>query len=453
MSQVTPESPSVSADVQPAPTSLGGMLRQVGPGLILSAIIVGAGELIVTPKLGAEVGFQLLWFIILGCLVKVFVQIELGRYAILRGRTTLEALDALPGPRIVVSWVMWIWLGMYLCLVPQVAGILGGTATALKLGGVEIPVGVLAVSIAASCAILLVVGRYRLVESVSTLLVGAFTLTTLVAVVALQFTPYAVTAAQLGSGLSFELPPSLATAFGAFGLIGVGASELIYYPYWCLEKGYARKVGPDDGTEAWKQRAAAWLRVMRLDAWMSFAFYTTVTIAFYLLGAAILHAKQLQVESSRMIETLSFMYRDAFGEWSLPLFVGGAVAVLYSTIFCATASNARLLADALSLFKLKRYRDAGHRMRWVKISCVILPVAITVTFLTLGNPVQLVFLGAVAQGLMLPFLAVASLYFHYKNPYRELRARPLSLVGLVVAAALMVALGVYQVATELIRWV
>src|SRR6185436_20391924 len=117
-----------------------GILRHVGPGLIISAIIVGSGELIVTPKLGAEEGFKLLWFIILGCLLKVFVQIELGRYALTSGRTTLEALNTLPGPRLIVSWVLWLWLAMYICLVPQVAGMVGGVATSLKLGGINVSI-------------------------------------------------------------------------------------------------------------------------------------------------------------------------------------------------------------------------------------------------------------------------------------------------------------------------
>ncbi|MGZ8937669.1 MAG: Nramp family divalent metal transporter, partial [Limisphaerales bacterium] len=230
-------------------------MRQLGPGLIISAVIVGSGELIVTPKLGAEEGFKLLWFIILGCVLKVFVQIELGRYAITRGRTTLQALNTLPGPRILVSWVLWIWLAMYLCLVPQVAGMVGGAATALKLGGVAIPVSTLAILIGATTAILLIIGRYQLVEKSSIIMVAIFTFTTMVAVGALQFTEFAVTGAQLASGFTFQMPASLITAFGAFGIIGVGASELIYYPYWCLEKGYAAKVGPDDGTPEWREAA------------------------------------------------------------------------------------------------------------------------------------------------------------------------------------------------------
>lgn len=441
--QTAPIAPA--SEICDAPKHLGGVLRQVGPGLIISAIIVGSGELIVTPKLGAEEGFKLLWFIILGCLLKVFVQIELGRYAITRGGATLEALNTLPGPRIVVSWVLWLWLGMYLCLVPQVAGMVGGVATSLRLGGADVPVSLLAVLIGASCAILLIIGRYRLVESVSTVMVGIFTLTTMIAVGALQFTEFAVTPAQIASGFTFSLPDSMVTAFGAFGIIGVGASELIYYPYWCLEKGYARRAGPDDGTEAWQLRVRGWLRVMRIDAWISFFIYTAATIAFYLLGAAILHAKQLKVESSKMIDTLSNMYLSAFGQWSFWLFLVGAIVVLYSTIFGATASNARLLADALSIFGLRRYANAEDRMRWVKISCVILPVAFTSVFLIFGNPVTLVFWGAIAQGIMLPFLAGAALYFHFTNPRKDLRARPASLCALTLAALLMAALGIYQV--------
>jgi len=244
----------------------------------------------------------------------------------------------------------------------------------------------------------------------------------------------------------------LATAFGAFGIIGVGASELIYYPYWCLEKGYARKLGPDDGTDAWKQRAKGWLRVMRIDAWVSFALYTTTTVAFYLLGAAVLHAKQLKVQNEQMIEVLSYMYRETFGEWSLWLFLLGAIAVLFSTIFGGTASNARLLVDALGLFGIKRYRTEAERISWIKLSCVLLPVAFTSVFLIFGNPVHLVFWGAVAQGLMLPFLAGGALYFHFTSPHRELRARPLSLACLMFAALLMAALGVYQVVNEVSRW-
>jgi manganese transport protein len=443
-----PTSPATPGRVPP-PRSVGGVLRQLGPGLIISAVIVGSGELIVTPKLGAEAGFKLLWFIILGCLLKVFVQIELGRHAVLRGQTTLVGLNTLPGPRVVVSWVLWLWLAMYVSLVFQVAGMVGGVARVFSLAGLTLSVNGLAAGIGAVTAVLLVVGRYRMVETLSTVFVGLFTLATLVAVMLLQGTPFAVTGAQLASGFTLGMPDKLVTAFAAFGIIGVGASELIYYPYWCLEKGYAKNIGPDDGTVEWRENAKGWLKIMRTDAWVSFGLYTTTTLAFYLLGAAILHAKSLKVENSQMIETLSLMYREVFGEWSFWMFLVGACAVLYSTIFGATASNARLAVDALDLFKIKHYRDSAERLRWLKYACVALPVAFTTVFILVGAPVSLVFIGAVGQGLMLPFLAGAAIYYHFTNPHRELRAGKGSLACLVVASLLMAALGVYQVISTL----
>jgi manganese transport protein len=332
------------------PSSLRGIVRHLGPGFIITATIVGSGELIVTPKLGAAVGFTLLWFIVAGCALKVFVQIELARVAVASGRSTLEALDSMPGPRARVSWILWLWLLMYVSLVFQVGGIVGGIASVFAELGAGASPRVWALPVGLSCAALLASGRYRPVERTCTVMVALFTLSAVISVAALQWTPYHLTAAQIASGFRFSLPPSFGVAFAAFGVIGVGASELIYYPYWCLEKGYASHVGTDDGTAEWAGRARGWMRVMKADALLSLVLYTSITVAFYLLGAAILHARGLDVTNDQLIHVLSQMYRQTFGEWTTAIFLVGAFFVLYSTFFGATAANARLAADAVQLF-------------------------------------------------------------------------------------------------------
>jgi Mn2+/Fe2+ NRAMP family transporter len=425
------------------------MFRQIGPGLIIAAVIVGSGELIATPKLGSEVGFTLLWFIILGCLLKVFIQIELGRFAIARGMTTIEAMNTIPGPRLVVSWLVWLWLLMYVALVFQVAGMVGGIAKIFELAGSTWSNQLWGFLVVSSAALLLLTGRYRLVERVSTAMVALFTVCTIIAVAALQWSPYAISAADIASGFTFHLPTDFTVAFGAFGIIGVGASELIYYPYWCLEKGYARHVGPRDNTPSWFHRAKGWIRVMKVDAWASFCIYTLATVAFYLLGAAVLFRKGLVVEDGDMITTLSHMYQESFGAWGMTIFLVGGVIVLFSTFFGATASNARLFADALSVFRLKKYRSSEDRVPMVKIACVLLPMASFLVYVLMEKPVTLVFIGAVAQGLMLPFLALAALYFRFKQTDRPLRPGALWTTFLTLAAVAMMAVGVYQVTTQL----
>jgi hypothetical protein len=145
-----------------------------------------------------------------------------------------------------------------------------------------------------------------------------------------------------------------------------------------------------------------------------------------------------------MIETLSHMYRETFGEWSLWLFLVGAWAVLYSTVFGATASNARLFADALSIFGIVRYETPEYRARLVRLGCV-LPIAYTGVFLVFGAPVTLVFVGALAQGLMLPFLAWAALHFRFRETEAGLQPGVLWTVCLCLSALAMAALGLYQV--------
>src|SRR5215213_4711477 len=83
--------------IEDPPRGFGRTIRQIGPGLILAGAIVGTGELIQTTHLGAKAGFVLLWLVLLSCFVKVFVQIELGRYAIASGRPTMSAFKGIGG--------------------------------------------------------------------------------------------------------------------------------------------------------------------------------------------------------------------------------------------------------------------------------------------------------------------------------------------------------------------
>ncbi len=131
----------------------------------------------------------------------------------------------------------------------------------------------------------------------------------------------------------------MATAFGVFGITGVGATELFYYPYWCLEKGYARYVGPRDGSDDWYRRARGWIRVMYLDAWTSMIVFTISTVSFYFMGAAVLHPQGLNPKGQEMIATLSHMFVDTFGSWTRIVFLVGAGAVLFKTLYLSCAGT------------------------------------------------------------------------------------------------------------------
>lgn len=68
------------ADIEEPPHTLAGALRRIGPGMLLTASIVGTGELIATTRMGADVGYVMLWVIVLSCVAKTIVQAVWGRY-------------------------------------------------------------------------------------------------------------------------------------------------------------------------------------------------------------------------------------------------------------------------------------------------------------------------------------------------------------------------------------
>ena len=133
-SEAAPES-SKATTVETPPTSILGILSRLGPGLIIAGSIVGSGELIGTTKTGAQAGFWLLWLIVIGCVIKVFVQVELGRDAIVRGKTTLSALSEVPGPAVKGhgNWLIWYYFLMFFAGLGQLGGIIGGVGQSMAL--------------------------------------------------------------------------------------------------------------------------------------------------------------------------------------------------------------------------------------------------------------------------------------------------------------------------------
>ncbi len=626
MPQTAPSAPapkpsgpaSDSADmklIETPPTTIGGILMRLGPGLIVAGSIVGSGELIATTATGAQAGFTLLWLILIGCVIKVFVQVELGRFSLVTGQTTMTGLNSVPGPVISLSlsgdpkkkplrgnWIVWYWFLMFMASIAQLGGIVGAVGQALAISapiteggrnynayaeaetqlivvqsewglwrdattnrdydgeqdpakemiralattydyerranaafkplkkaerdaaddaekraqfvaelaaiesaakflvkeptedmqrlvayaslyifydakletarqsfekdekdefaaksaaelrdrcdylrglidGLEVKTNssvlaeltaarkssrppdpiddkLWATLVTAITVVVLVMGRYGLIQSFSTAMVGLFTLITVVNLFMLQTHPtWQVDFSDIIDGMRFRLPEgntwsSLATALATFGIIGVGASELVTYPYWCIEKGYARFTGPRNSSPEWAERARGWMRVMRWDAWCSMVVYTFATVAFYLLGAAILGRTSLDPKGPEMIRYLSVMYEPVFGGIAQGMFLFGSFAVLYSTFFVANASLARVFSDVLRVLNLARDGDEGHRAR-VRILSGILPITCC-SFYWMGfEPQGLVLFSGFMQATMLPMVAGAALYFRY----------------------------------------
>ncbi len=492
----------ISAGTETPPTSLGATLLKLGPGLVVAGSIVGSGELIATTKTGAAAGIALLWLIIIGCLIKVFVQIELGRYSIINGETTLSALNRVPGKLGKANWIIWFWFFMMMAGILQLGGIVGGVGQSMAIampmtgdfveaialpdsgeiafynewtddfenghlkfrelpaneqeriqqGHERIGKALEAIGDRGTAAIatvragekikdpwtlddriwatlvglitvaLLYNGRYGVIQSISTVLVISFTFLTIGNVIALQMTAdWSLSTAEFIKGFSFSLPDqgdkweSLGIALATFGIIGVGATELITYPYWCIEKGYARYTGKRTDDDAWEKRARGWMRVMHYDAFLSMVIYTLATMAFFIMGVAVLYREGRNPDGMRMVSTLSSAYIPIFGEYAKWMFLCGAIAVLYSTFLVATGGHSRMYTDALKIYGFIGRNDQEAHNRSLSTLCVIIPITCVALHWTGINPVQAVLLSGMMQATMLPMIGFGALYLRYTS--------------------------------------
>ncbi|TCP54964.1 Mn2+/Fe2+ NRAMP family transporter [Tamaricihabitans halophyticus] len=440
-------------DVREAPTTFVGRLRYLGPGIVLTAAVVGSGELIVTTSLGAQAGFALLWMVIVGATVKVWVQMELARWAILNGKTALAGYSTVP-PRIGrMGWINWLWIGLDFAKTFQRGGVIGGTAAACSilwpimgdpLSGSSLTMWTVIITVVTVA--LLRSSKYSVVERITTCSVAIFTLCTITIVVLLPWTPFAYSAGDLGTGLSFMIPAgTVGLAVAMFGSTGVGADDMTNYTYWCLEKGYARWTGPDDGSEARAKRAEGWLKVMRLDVFVSWLICTVSTLAFYLMGASVLHPQNLVPEGNDIITTLSRIYTDILGPWAEYLFLFGAIAVLFSTNVTSCAAVPRLWTNTLGLLGVLDWHDPKARARGIRIFTYCLPVLWAAMFLFVQSPLVMFQIGAIATGIFL--LAVLFAVWRLRSTEVEDRFKenPLLTLALVLASIGITVLGIYTI--------
>ena len=388
-------------------------LKFLGPGFILSASIVGSGELIATTVLGAEGGFITFWVILVSCLIKVAIQLEFGKNTILTGKPVMTSFSSLPGPK---NWAVWSTFILTGFKIIQLGGMIGGASIALNLLLPSLSPFLLAFLLGVIASLLIYKNYYKLVERTSMFMVFGFTLFTLASLIAVSFSPYSFGLSSILSGLTFELPPHLLfVAIGAFGITGVASDEIIAYTYWCLEKGYAKFTGVNDGTEEWKQRANGWIKVMYLDAFVAMLIYTMVTSAFYLLGAAILYGNKEIPSGNQLIETLANIYTQTLGEGARTMYITGAFFVLFSSVFATLAYWTRLLPDIFGELGWINWNDVRIRNKWVAILAWTLPVSWALAFAFLKLPAFMVLSGGVVGSVLLLLVVYAGVQFRLRN--------------------------------------
>lgn len=417
-----------------------------GPGFVWIVASVGSGSVLFTPRVGSRYEYDLLWAALLVILLVWVVIREVGRYTVVTGRSILAGYHDLPGPR---GWAVW------LIVVPQmiasaviVAGIAGlvGSALMIALPGAYMTWAL--GGIVVSC-LLVISGRYRWVERVSTLMAGVLVLSAFVTAAVVAPSPGA-----LSAGLVPRFIPDLDLYFIIpwLSFVVAGPAAVLWYSYWLLAREYGGPPG-ESGETAGEPAGAAgadatarlrdWLRVMSTTAAIGVVGGGAVSLAFLVLGTELLAPAGVMPEGIAVAEDLSRLLADVWGAAGFWLLILGIVIALWGSILANQDGFGRLYADATLLVAPRRWVSrftrgqdaAGVRRRLQNLFTVgLLTVAPILIVLIARDPVRMLSVGGILAAAHMPLVVLLTLHVNRTRLPGELRPGPWSTAGAVAAA-------------------
>ncbi|MER6768555.1 Nramp family divalent metal transporter [Streptomyces bacillaris] len=406
--------------------------KYIGPGIVVAATGVGAGDLVATLIAGSKFGYTLLWAAVIGCLVKISLAEAAGRWHLATGRTLFDGWRSLGA-----------WTTVYFAVYVVVWGFIYG-ATAMSSSALPIVAlfpdgpGLKFWAIVTGLIGLAFVwfNRYAVFEKVMTVLVGIMFV--VVVYVAARVVP------DVGAsfaGLVPVLPDgSLLYTLGLIGGVG-GTITMAAYGYWVNAKGWSN---------------SSWMKVMRLDNRVAYVTTGIFVVAMLVVGAELLHASQIALTSGdRGLIDLGKVLEDRFGGATATLFLVGFFATSFSSLIGVWHGVSLMFADFVERFRAPAGGEKEHagpevvdrQQRSVPFRAYLLWLTFPpMALLWLDEPFGLVIAYGVLGAFFMPFLALTLLWLlNSSRTPREWRNGWVSNGMLALAGLLFVVLCVQQV--------
>lgn len=409
----------------PVQLSSGGLLqwlRYFGPGAIIASVTIGSGETVFASRGGALFGYALLWCFLGGGAMK-FVQVyTAARYMTLSGEHPIERWRYLPGPQ---GWAVWtLALVTVLCFPLWLSGL------PMMLGGLTVWIGGLegdgvwgderlwGTLFAAGAIALTMVQSYGAMERTQTAIVGLLLAFILLAAfscrpdwLAVAYGSLVPTVPAYPVWVAAKYPVVASRSpwleLGTYlGAVGGGSQDYFGYIGMLREKGWglvgrtgpAGRAGVHISDDEENVRAGRhWLRAPLADAIASFSCVVLFTMAFMILGAALLHPKQT-VPSGLHLLSVQAEFLTGLHPRLLYLYQAGVFAAFFGTILGAYELYVRTTHECLRPVSTRiRELPLAQLRPWVVGYCGLGGIALMWLG---GSPVQIVTPAALFGGVL-----------------------------------------------------
>jgi Mn2+/Fe2+ NRAMP family transporter len=407
----------------------------LGPGILVAATGVGAGDLATAAFAGNKLGVTVLWAVVLGAFLKFVLNEGLARWQLATGETLLEGAVGRLG--------RLVWLGFlgYLVLWSFFVG-----AALISASGVAL-VAIIPVFDDLDHG-KIVLGMLQSLAGVGLVLAGGFGMfrKVMLACIGLMFVTVVATAIRLCADwpgvVSGLLVPSIPDAGGMgigwtvalMGGVG-GTLTVLCYGYWMQETG---RSGPES------------LRQCRLDLALAYAGTAVFGICMVIIGSAL--PELPSGGGATLIVRLADLLEGNLGSIARWAFLIGAWSAIFSSLFGVWQSVPYLFADLWAMRDWRRgfsntprpqAEDLTHTPAYRNFLWAIAIIPLLGLFVEFRQ-VQQVY--SVFGALFMPVLAVLLLVLNGRRGWvGDLRNRPAATVVLAATLAVFLLFGAFQV--------
>lgn len=371
------------------------LMKKLGPGLLYAAAAIGVSHLVQSTRAGAQFGYQLLWAIVLANLIK---------YPFFKVGATFTAFNKkslLQGYLNQGRWTIYLFILITLgtMFVVQSAVTIVTAGLAINLFGLSLSAPVVSAILLALCVVILLVGKYQILDHLIKFIVIILTIATLISIICAFTTDFAKPLEETPFDWANK-----AHLFFLIALIGWMPAPMdipVWHSLWTLQK----KVD-DDRKLAVKNSV--------LD--FNIGYYGTAILAvcFLALGSIVMYRSGVEFSASavKFSSQLIEMYTNALGDWAYYPIAISAFTTMFSTTLTCLDAFPRILEESHKVLdtKIIDYK------KWLLTTMI---GALVILFNFVANMKQLVDFATILSFLVGPFYAIMNYKVMTSSEYPE----------------------------------
>jgi Mn2+/Fe2+ NRAMP family transporter len=376
------------------------VLTQIGPGLMVAAAGLGAGDIVSATIAASRHGLTLVWVVALAVCLKAVLNEGIARWQLATGTTAIEGwCTHLP------RWVRWVFLVYLVLWTVSVSAALSsacglGLAT-LTGNAVPRPLGAVAHALAGGTLVFL--GGFAGFERVMKALIG----TMFFAILACAALVFRDPAAALHGLVVPTIPAGDgASVLSVLGGIG-GSVAMLAYNYWLREE---------------RMTGAEWVRFVRADIAIAYVFTGLIGAAIMIVATRAFHVPGIAITNAQAVTRMAETLAETIGPVGFYAYAIGFWATVFASLLGVWQSLPYLFADYYGLLRgysratregLTKATSTPYRVALVFVTGVSLPFAFV------DQPLFLIRTFTIVGSLFIPFLAGTLLYMNNAKIPRE----------------------------------